>query len=94
VLVWLSVWNELEMVCVPFVYADDVLSTLKPSYFHCDVSGLQYFDAVGWAAGRASGLYKTDCWRGTGMVIGLQRDANYLHMVQLMPLPPHHLLLQ
>ena len=24
----------------------------------------------------------------------LERGANYLHMVQLMPLPPHHLLLQ
>jgi len=23
----------------------------------------------------------------------LERSANYLHMVQLMPLPPHHLLL-
>ena len=36
---------------------------------------------------------KTDWW-GTGMVICLQRSANDLHMVQLMPLPPHHLLLK
>ena len=28
------------------------------------------------------------------MVICLERDANDLLMVQLMPLPPHHLLLQ
>ena len=28
------------------------------------------------------------------MVICLERGANDLHMVQLMPLPPHHLLLQ
>jgi len=28
------------------------------------------------------------------MVICLDQDANDLHMVQLMPLPPHHLLLQ
>ena len=28
------------------------------------------------------------------MVICQQRGANDLHMVQLMPLPPHHLLLQ
>jgi len=27
-------------------------------------------------------------WRGTGVVICLQRGANDLHMVQLMPLPP------
>jgi len=27
------------------------------------------------------------------MVICLEQNANDLHMVQLMPLPPHHLLL-
>ena len=44
----------------------------------------QCFDAVGWAAGRASGLQKTE-W-GAGVVIGLERGAD-LHMAQLMPLP-------
>jgi len=49
------------------------------------ISGvLQCFDAVGWAAGRASGLYKTERW-GAGVVICLQRGAD-LHMAQLMPL--------
>jgi len=28
------------------------------------------------------------------MVICLERGANDLHVVRLMPLPPHHLLLQ
>ena len=46
---------------------------------------LQCFDAVGWVAGRASGLYKTEWW-GAGIVICLERGAD-LHMVQLMPLP-------
>ena len=46
---------------------------------------LQCFDAVGWAAGRASGLKKTEWW-GAGVVICLQRGAD-LHMAQLMPLP-------
>jgi len=32
---------------------------------------LQCFDAVGWAAGRASGLYKTERW-GAGMVTCLE----------------------
>jgi len=32
-------------------------------------------------------------WWGSGVVICLKRDANNLHMVQLMPLPPYHLLL-
>ena len=38
-----------------------------------------------WAAGRASGLQKTE-WRGAGVVICLQRGAD-LHMAQLTPLP-------
>ena len=46
---------------------------------------LQCFDAVGWAAGRASACKKTEWW-GAGMVICLERGAD-LHMVQLMPLP-------
>ena len=46
---------------------------------------LQCFDAVGWVAGRASGLWKTEWW-GAGMVICLERGA-YLHTAQLMPLP-------
>jgi len=36
---------------------------------------------------------KTEWW-GSGMVICLERGANDLHMVQLMPLAHHHLLLQ
>ena len=31
-------------------------------------------------------------WWGSGMVISLERGANNLHVVQLMPLPPHQLL--
>jgi len=46
---------------------------------------LQCFDAIGWVAGRASGLQKTEWW-GAGMVICLERGAD-LHMVQLMTLP-------
>ena len=46
---------------------------------------LQCFDAVGWAAGRASGRKKTEWW-GAGMVVCLQRGAD-LHMAQLMPMP-------
>jgi len=47
--------------------------------------GLQCFDAVGWAAGRASGLLKIEWW-GAGMAICLEQGAD-LHMAQLMPLP-------
>jgi len=36
---------------------------------------------------------KTEWW-GTGMIICLERGANDLRTVQLMPLPPHHLWLQ
>jgi len=45
---------------------------------------LQCFDAVGWVAGRASGLSKTEWW-GAGVVICMERCAD-LHMAQLMPL--------
>ena len=43
------------------------------------------FDAVGWAAGRASACKKTEWW-GAGMVICLERGAD-LCMAHLMPLP-------
>jgi len=42
---------------------------------------LQCFDAVGWAAGRASGL-----WWGAGMVICLELGVD-LHIAQLIRLP-------
>jgi len=45
---------------------------------------LQCFVVVGWAAGRASGLYKTEWW-GAGTVICLGRGADF-HMAQLMSL--------
>ena len=48
----------------------------------CIIS-LQFFDTVGWAARRASGLSE---WLGAGVVICLERGAD-LHMAQLMPLP-------
>jgi len=40
---------------------------------------------LGWQEGK---------WWGNGMVICLERGANDLHMVQLMPLWRHHVLLQ
>ena len=46
---------------------------------------LRCFDAVGWAAGRASAVKKTEWWVA-GVVICLERAAD-LHMAQLMPLP-------
>ena len=47
-----------------------------------------------WFGGR-KGIrpVKTEWW-GTGVVICLEQGADYLHMVQLMQLPPHHRLLQ
>ena len=45
---------------------------------------------VGWQEGHRP--VKTERW-GAGMVIFLEQGANDLHTVQLMPLPPHHLLL-
>ena len=47
--------------------------------------GLQCFDAVGWAAGSAYGLNKTEWW-DAGMVMCLGQGAD-LHMEQMMSLP-------
>jgi len=57
------------------------------SYFLYSLASkcLQCFDAVGWTAGRASGLLKTEWW-GAGVVISLELVAD-LHMSQLMLLP-------
>jgi len=54
---------------------------------------LQYFDAVGCVSGTASNALKIQWW-DAGMVICGERNANDLHVVQLMPLSPHRLLLQ
>jgi len=44
--------------------------------------------------GSRKGILPVKTWWGTGVVICLEWGANDLHMVQLMPLPCHHLLLQ
>jgi len=42
-----------------------------------------------------NGLWPVETeWLGTGMVICLDRGASDLHIVQLMPMPPHYLWLQ
>ena len=46
-----------------------------------------------WLSGRKGIQPVKPEWWGTGVVVCLERDADDLHMIQLMPLPPHHLLL-
>jgi len=53
---------------------------------------LQCFDAIGWAAGRASGLLKNEWW-DIGMVICLRQGAA-LHMAPVDATATHYLLLQ
>ena len=53
-------------------------------FIDCALIYLQCFDTVGWAAGRASGLWKLR-W-DAGVVICLGQSA-YLQMAPLMPLP-------
>jgi len=63
-------------------YCNLVMNSVPSVLWHC------------WFGGKKGiWLVKTESW-GTGVVVCLERDANDLHMVQLMPLPPHHLLLQ
>ena len=47
-----------------------------------------------WLGGRKGIQPVKTAWWVSGMDICLERGANDLHMVQLMPLPPYHLLLQ
>jgi len=46
---------------------------------------LQCFDTVGWAAGRAADLQKTEWW-DAGVVMCLSQGVD-LNMARLMPLP-------
>jgi len=48
---------------------------------------LQCFDAVGWAAGRASCISKTRSVDKLVVVTGLELDANDLYVFQLLQLP-------
>ena len=66
--------------CLATALSNTFIISIVVGYFAC----LQCFDAVGWAAGRASSLQKTEWW-GAGVVICLERGAD-LHMAQLMPL--------
>ena len=74
------VWYMLVFCCIWFSFV-----------FWCDAFRVLWRC---WLGGR-KGIrpVKTERW-DTGVVICLERGANYLHMVLLMPLPPHHLLIQ
>ena len=78
---WSRKTRQITRTVAIAVYYLVVFSLLFLYLYLC----LQCFDAVGWVAGRASGLKKTEWW-GAGMVICLERGAD-LHMAQLMPLP-------
>ena len=58
-----------------------IKSRVAAKELKCILNALQFlrcFDAVGWAAGRAFGLSKTELW-DAGMVICLDRGAD-LHI--------------
>jgi len=79
---WQTIWftqiNHNHLIYVMFIIIINLPSVLRRCWLG-DRKGIRSL--------------KTEWW-GTGMAICLERGANYLHMVQLMPLPPHHLLLQ
>ena len=77
---WQHHWQIPELICGPY---SSMIPPVVPSVLWRR-----------WLSGR-KGIRpgKTEWW-GTSMVICLEQGANDLHMVQLMPPPPHHLLLR
>ena len=84
-----------QFAMIHWIYPNWLLSSLLLAAAFCLANaGLQCFD-VCWLGGMKSiRPVKNMEWWGAGMVVCLERGANDLHMVQLMPLPPRHLLLQ
>jgi len=80
----------LQTICIFHVFWFKWLLSIM-SDFYCGLTFgecLQCFDAVGWAAGRASGLKKIEWWdAGLVMCLGQVGQGADLHMAQLMPLP-------
>jgi len=62
----------------------------------CDLSKEIVFSALTMLDGcqEQHPARKKTVWWGAGVVICLRQGANDMHVVQLTPLPPHHLLLQ
>jgi len=67
----LPVRTQQQTRCTPWLQSRDGKDGRMHNHFigsapHTDTICLQCIDAVGWAARRASGLYKTAmvCWRG------------------------------
>jgi len=74
---------------VVFAYMNTIMCT--------DLMFFIQVPSVPWrcSLGSRKGIWpvKTEWW-GTGVVVYREQGVNDLHMVQLMPLPPHHLSLQ
>jgi len=97
---WLTLrlTSTVDTTCLLFNYSTQNLCTKTfNSTDICYKLIINHLSSVLWCCwlGSRKGIrpIKTEWW-GTGVVICLQRGANDLHMVHLMPLPPHHLLLQ
>jgi len=86
---WLH-WLIINFLASNFFIATIFNVYLITWHLSCTFSALM--PLVGWLEGRPA-CKKTEGW-GTGVVICLERGADDLHMVHLIPLPPHHLLLQ
>jgi len=72
------------------------MAAKKPQWSFLLNSGLVVQSSVLWRCwlGCRKGIQPVKTWWATGVVIYLECSVNDLHMVQLMPLPPHRLLRQ
>jgi len=88
-------WSAFSHNCIKLhLFGNDKHNLMLLRHF-CDFGAVIWVPSVLWCcwlgSRRASGLKITEGW-GTGLVFCLEWGADYLHMVQLMPLSPHLLL--
>jgi len=90
---WEICWTVPSLVSSPSAQLHAPWNPCKLlDFFFYRIRSLQCLDAVGWVAGEHPAC-KNWVMR-YAVVICQEWGANDLRMVQLMPLPPHHLLLQ
>ena len=82
---WLSVWSDVHIVCIWSSLSTAMLH-FYPDWFYLSGIGLPRLSC--YRCGSSSSFWSVEIeWLGVGVVVCLERGADCLHMVHLMPLP-------